>query len=144
MIAIRPMATGDLTAARTLLHQLGYRLDLEEVRRRYNMIAEHDDHVLLVAEQDGSIIALCHVYARPALDKPPEAVVQALVVDEACRGSRVGQRMMEAAETWARDHDFTSLTLSSHVARVEAHAFYHGLGYRQVGTSHMFRKTWSD
>ncbi|MGE4048651.1 MAG: N-acetyltransferase family protein [Acetobacteraceae bacterium] len=142
MIAIRRMATEDLTAARALLHQLGYRLDAEEVRRRHGMIAECDDHVLLVAEQDGSIIALCHVYARPALDKPPEAVVQALIVDEACRGNGVGRKMMDAAETWARDHDFTSLALASHVARAEAHAFYKGLGYCQVATSHMFRKTW--
>ena len=33
-------------------------------------------------EDEGHIIALCHVYARPALDKPPEAVVQALVRTE--------------------------------------------------------------
>ncbi len=46
-------------------------------------MARSGDHEVIVAEQSGKIVAFCHVYALPALDKPPEAVVQALVVDQA-------------------------------------------------------------
>jgi GNAT superfamily N-acetyltransferase len=51
-------------------------------------------------KKGGALVALCHVFARPALDKPPEAIVQALVVDQACRGEGVGRIMMAAAERW--------------------------------------------
>ena len=99
-----------------------------------------EDHALIVAEQDGRIVALCHTFARPALNKPPEAVVQALVVDQAFRGSGVGKVMMAAAETWAADLGFTSVAFASHVARSDAHAFYETIEYRREPTSHLFGK----
>ena len=134
------MTADDVAASQGLLSQLGYEMDGEEVRRRYHAVVQSADHALMVAEQDGCIVALCHMFARPALDKPPEAVVQALVVDQACRGSGVGRIMMAAAETWAMDRGFRSVGLASHVSRSGAHAFYEALGYRCEATSHLFRK----
>ena len=83
------------------------------------------------------------MYVRPGLDKPPEAIVQALVVDHAARGSGVGKIMMAAVETWAKDRGFTSVALASNVARTEAHTFYEAIGYQRAATSHLFRKTLS-
>lgn len=141
MISIRRMTAVDVPVSQVLLSQLGYQMDVQEVRRRYDAVVQSGDHALMVAEQAGRIIALCHTYARPALDKPPEAVVQALVVDQASRGSGVGKIMMTAAEKWAEDRGFTSVTLASHVSRSDAHAFFESIGYRREGTSHLFRKT---
>ena len=76
----------------------------------------------------------------PALDKPPEIIVQALVVDDAARGSGVGRMLTEEAEGYARRHGFTSVALSSHVVRCEAHAFYERLGYQIEATSCLMRK----
>jgi GNAT superfamily N-acetyltransferase len=53
------------------------------------------------------VVALCHIYARPALEKPPEAVVQVLVVDRAHQDKGIGKRMMAAAERWAAARGFT-------------------------------------
>jgi len=138
------MTAGDLPAAQELLSQLGYPLSSEELRRRYDAVVGAADHTLMLAEQAGRAVALCHVYARPSLDKPPEAIVQALVVDLAVRGSGVGKIMMTAAETWARDRGFTSVALTSNVTRAEAHAFYEAIGYRRAATSHLFRKSLGD
>ena len=117
-------------AARKLLAQLGYDLEEAEVRRRYEAVSKATDHALLVAGQDGAVIGWLHLYVRPALDKPPEVVVQALVVDEAARGTGVGRNLMETAELWAAERGFTSVALTSHIARSEAHTFYQRLGYR--------------
>jgi GNAT superfamily N-acetyltransferase len=140
MISIRQMRAEDIPASRELLAQLGYQLAVEEVRRRYDAVTRFESHALIVAEDDGSIVALCHVYARPALDKPPEAVVQALVVDETRRGGGVGKLMMDAAERWAVEQGFDAITLSSHDARSDAHAFYEAFGYECVATSRLFRR----
>jgi GNAT superfamily N-acetyltransferase len=133
MISIRRMTAVDVPVSQVLLSQLGYQTDVQEVRRRYDAVVQSGDHALMVAEQGGRIIALCHTYARPALDKPPVAVVQALVVDQASRGSGVGKIMMTAAEKWAEDRGFTSVTLASHVSRSDAHAFFESIGYRREG-----------
>ena len=97
MLTIRQGAVADLPAARKLLAQLGYDLEEAEVRRRYEAVSKATDHALLVTDQDGAVIGLLHLYVRPALDKPPEVVVQALVVDEAaprnwCRPQSDGNR----------------------------------------------------
>jgi GNAT superfamily N-acetyltransferase len=134
------MTTVDLPAAQVLLSHLGYTLDSEELWRRYQAVTHSVDHCLFVAEEDGFIVALCHVYARPALDKPPEAIVQALVVDPAHQGRGTGRKMMAAAERWAVEHGFTSVALASDVSRSDAHTFYEALGYQRTATSHLFRK----
>jgi GNAT superfamily N-acetyltransferase len=140
-LCIRRMAESDLEAASPLMEQLGYALTAAELRRRYLAVMNADGHALLVGEREGHLVALLHVYARPALDKPPEAIVQALVVASNGRRGGVGKALMARAEAWARERGFTSLALSSQIARDQAHAFYKALGYDIVATSHLFRKT---
>src|SRR5215471_8645309 len=101
-LTVRGMAEKDVEQARFLMKELGYELASDEFRRRYRAVASDGKHVLQVAELDGRLVALLHAYARPAIDKPPEAVVQALVVAASQRGRGIGAAMMRSAETWAR------------------------------------------
>ena len=139
-IAVRPAIDDDLPALRSLLGQLDYDLPVDEVRRRLAAVCAAPDHAVLVGETSGQVVALLHLFVRPALEKPPEAVVQALVVDSLCRQGGVGKTMMIAAESWARTRNLRSVALASHVARKDAHAFYAALGYAQVATSSLLRK----
>jgi GNAT superfamily N-acetyltransferase len=140
MLTIRQTALADLPYVRKLLAQLGCDLAEAEVRRRYEMVVKAPDRALFVAGQDGGVIGLLHLYVRPALDKPPEVIVQALVVEETARGTGVGRKLMETAERWAKERAFDSVALTSQIARTEAHAFYERLGYRIEATSHLMRK----
>ena len=139
-IAIREMGPLDISACRLLLFQLGYDLTLQEVKRRYGAIQEKQDHAVFVGEQDGQVVALLHVYERPAFDKPPEVIVQALVVDQNWRGIGVAKTMMNVAERWAANRGFSSVALTSSVSRSGAHSFYERIGYKAEATSHLFRK----
>lgn len=140
MIPVRAMARADLPAVRDLLEELGYPLALEEVARRFAAVTAAPDHAVRVAEAAGRAAGLVHVYARPALENPTEAIVEALVVDSAQRRSGVGRALMAAAEDWAIARGIHSLALSSNVARSGAHAFYHTLGYRTAATALILRK----
>jgi N-acetylglutamate synthase-like GNAT family acetyltransferase len=91
-IAIREMEPTDIVACRLLLSQLGYDLNLQKVRRRYEAIKEKRDHAVFVGEQGEQVVALLHLYERPAFDKPPEVIVQALVVDQNWRGTGLAKR----------------------------------------------------
>jgi len=141
VVSLRHMVADDLPQTQVLLSQLGYIVDAQELSHRYDAVIRSGDHALIVAEGNGPIVAFCHVYARPALDKLPEAVVQALVVDHVHRGQGIGKRMMAAAESWSVDRGITSVALASHVSRAAAHAFYESLGYRCDATSHLFRRS---
>lgn len=141
MWTIRAMDPEDLPLVRNLLAQLGYSLDPAALERRFRAVSAAPGHALFVAQQAGTIVGLVHFYARPALDKPPEVVVQALVVDEATRGAGIGRGLMQVAERWAEAQGYGSVALSSNVVRSTAHAFYQRLGYRIEATSQLMRKT---
>jgi GNAT superfamily N-acetyltransferase len=140
-LSIRKIAAQDVDRARELIRQLGYDLDPDEFSRRLSAVASADQHALLVAELEHEVVGLMHLYARPALDKPVEAIVQALVVDSRHRSKRIGQALMQAAESWAQDRHLSSVALTSQIKRTDAHRFYQSLGYEIAATSHLLRKS---
>ena len=142
---IRPVTPADAPALRPLLAQLGYALDAAEIAARIARVAGADGHYLVLAEgADGAPDALLHVFGRAALEKPAEAVVQALVVRDGLRGRGLGRAMMALAEAWARQAGYRHISLNSQVSRDDAHAFYERLGYARYATSHQFRKALAD
>lgn len=138
------MTAGDLPAVQPLLAQLGYDVEPEEVQRRFAAVNTIDTHALLVVEFERRVVGFVHVFARPALEKKPEAVVQSLVVDTSCRGGGIGKVLMDVAERWAKERGFDSVTLTSQTMREDAHAFYEHLGYGKAATSYLLRKQFGD
>lgn len=137
---IRDLQTSDLPAVRGLLRQLGYDVDQAEAGRRIDAVLSVANHHAVVAVLDDTVAGLLHVYERPALEKSREAVVQALVVDERHRGEGIGNALMQAAETWARDCGVEAVVLHTRIDRAEAQAFYGRLGYETVATSNLMCK----
>ena len=111
-----------------------------ELERRFGEVSLAPEHLLLVAETAGRVVGLMHVFARPALENPREAVVQANVVDDGFCSTGVGRHLMAAAEHWGSERGCRSVVLSSSIARAPAHAFYAALGYRVSATSLVLRK----
>lgn len=142
-IAIRDMTRDDVEAIMPLMIQLGYEVNIAELMQRYETIMGADGHKLVAADSAGQISGFCHAFARPALEKPPEVIVQSLVVDSDMRQGGVGRALMEAVEAWAKSRGYASVALYSQVERGDAHAFYKSLGYERVATSGLLRK-WLD
>lgn len=141
-MAVRTIADSDLAAATTLIGQLGYDMPQTEMKRRLQAVGEHADHRVWVYEDDGKVIGLLHAFFRPALDKPPEVMVQALVIDASRRSGGAGEALMQVAENWAREKGCTSVALYSRVDRDRAHRFYERLGYEKKLASAQLRKEW--
>ena len=125
-----------MPTARELLRQLGYDVGIEELAARFARLLGAADHHIAVAEYDGRAAGLLHAFARPALEKPYEAVVQVLVVDSTWRGQGIGRALMREAEAWAAARGLASVALHTRNAR----AFYTRLGYREVAAADFMRK----
>jgi GNAT superfamily N-acetyltransferase len=139
-MVVRPIEQADLAAATGLLEQLGYPMSPVEANRRLTIVGAAHGHRVWVADDGGQVVGLLHAFFRPALDKPPEVVVQALVVDAARRSQRIGEQLMHVAEQWARDGGSATVSLYSGVQRAETHRFYERLGYAKIGPSLQMRK----
>jgi GNAT superfamily N-acetyltransferase len=140
MIRLRATPRADVPHCVPLLGQLGCEPTQDEAARRFAAVPTAQDHLLLVAETGARVVGLLHAFARPALENPREAVVQAIVVDERSRGRGVGRALMAAAERWGTERCCHGVALSSTVARAPARAFYRTLGYRVSAASYVLRK----
>ena len=140
-MVIRDAQPADVPAVHRLIGQLGYAADEAEFRARFERVSAAAGHRIVVAEQDRKVAGVLHVFERPALDKGCEAVVQALVVDDACRGSGIGEALMRHAEAWAAQRNLASTSLYSRIDRDRARAFYERIGYRLKATSHLMARS---
>jgi len=83
---IRDARPADLPVIRRLIGQLADVPDEAEFRTRFERVSAVPGHRIIVAEMDSEIVGVLHVFERPALEKPCEAIVQALVIDGEGRG----------------------------------------------------------
>ena len=134
MIA-RDARPSDVSAVHRLIGQLADAPDEAAFRARFENVLATDGHRIIVAEVEGRVVGVLHMFERPALEKPCELMVQALVVDSEARSSGVGETLMREAEAWAQDRKLPSVSLYSRDDRKRAHAFYERIGYRVKATS---------
>ena len=132
---VRDARPADVSAVHRLIGQLADAPDEAAFRARFENVLATDGHRIVVAEIEGKVVGVLHMFERPALEKPCEAVVQALVVDSEARSAGVGETLMREAEAWASDRKLPSVSLYSRVDRKRAHAFYERIGYRIKSTS---------
>jgi GNAT superfamily N-acetyltransferase len=138
---VRPVCASDVETATELLGQLGYQISPTEITARIGRVLSDKEHFAAVADDDGKVVGLIHVFERPALEKPCEAVVQSLVVDGRARKSGVGKMLMDAAEVWAAERGLQHVALHTRSDRHDARAFYEHLGYERAATAHLMKKS---
>ena len=125
---IRDARPADSAVVRRLIGQLADAPDEAEFRARFERVSAEAGHRLIVAEMEGEVVGVLHVFERPALKKPCEAVVQALVVDGQRRGNGIGEALMREAEAWPprgsshRQHSTPASTATGHGCSTSASA----------------------
>ena len=140
-ITIRLARLEDAEALAYLAVQLGYPSTDEQVRRRFEILAEKsDENAIFVAEANGKILGWVHAHLYNLLVDDPEIEIGGLVVDEAVRGQRIGEQLMQAAEAWTLEKGCSSVYLRSNVIRTRAHEFYKRIGYTIIKSQYAFRK----
>jgi len=140
-LEIRRARSEDIPRLAELACQLGYPSSSGEVALRFEAVQKSREHAVFVAETSRREIAgwICAFIYR-TLESDTRAEISGLVVDENHRSRRVGERLLEKAEEWARENGCRSTGLRSNVIRTRAHAFYERNGYEHYKTQKSFRK----
>ncbi len=128
----------DLEALQALLVELGYSVQLPDLRGNIRAILDKGG-ALFVAEKRGSVIGSICVLIDARLAEGVAAEIVSLVVSENERGAGVGKALIRQAEAWARGRVDT-LRVRANAIRGPAHAFYKSRGFRVIKTQKVFLK----
>jgi GNAT superfamily N-acetyltransferase len=135
-VEIRPAVVADAPRLVPLFEAWDHPQPVAVVERIVAEWQAQDRAVILIAEQDGRLIGMAAVIARPGLaDERPVARLSGLVVAPGARRTGVGGRLLDVAESQASRWGCRRIDLSSALTRDEAHRFYPARGY-QDGTAH--------
>lgn len=137
---IREAQPQDYARIAELSGQLGYPSSAEEIAARLEGMKRSDDHAVFVADLDGEVTGWIGVHVCRMVEVEARAEVSGLAVDERFRSQRIGWRLLDRAERWAREKGCGGIGLRSNVIRDRAHAFYERHGYKHEKTQKAFRK----
>lgn len=144
-VKIRRARRSDAQRLAELSGELGYPATSEEIEKRLRRMKPTQQHAVFVAEthregEKREVIGWLHVSVSHLLEVDTRAEVNGLVVGEVRRNQGAGARLLEAAETWARQRGCRSMSVRSNVIRERAHRFYLRQGYEHYKTQKAFRK----
>lgn len=138
---IRPAQPQDSVRIAELATQLGYPSSGDEIARRLAEVRRSEESAIFVAQlASGEIAGWIGMFVFRSIVDEPRVEISGFVVDQDLRSQGIGDKLLEAAEQWAREKGYRSIGLRCNVIRERAHAFYERHGYQHAKTQKSFRK----
>jgi ribosomal protein S18 acetylase RimI-like enzyme len=133
-VTIRPAREADAEQVAALMTELGYPSTAESVKDRLCASLNSQASRCLVAQADNEVIGVMSAELIPYFPTGSTICrVTSLVVSSRHRGRGVGEKLVSAAATFAREHGCTGIEVTSAERRVDAHRFYERLGFARTG-----------
>ena len=133
------MAETDAEVVAALVGELGYPSETEAIPARIRAIGESD--LLLVAVDAGDkAIGFIQAHRVSIIEVGFRVEILGLVVSSSARRSGIARKLIEQAETWAKNIGADAISVRSNTKRIEAHVFYPALGYRKIKTQAVYEK----
>ena len=138
-LRIRRMAAMDAEVVTTLAGELGYPNEVGAIRARIRATGESD--LLLVAvDATDRPVGFIQAHRVCIIEVGFRVEILGLVVSSSSRRSGIARRLIEEAESWAKNTGAEAISVRSNVKRIEAHLFYPALGYKKIKTQTVYEK----
>ena len=132
-IMLRAAQQTDARHVASLLTELGYPSSEADVQDRLRRSLESRTSLCLVAQSASEVVGLMSAELVPYFPNGSTICrVTSLVVSSQHRGSGIGETLLAAAATFAREHGCSGLEITSAERRVDAHRFYQRLGFSRT------------
>jgi GNAT superfamily N-acetyltransferase len=139
-VTVRSVRLEDVDQLARLFDQLGHPQTAAGLRAVLEGVLADPRADVLVADDNGALLGAATYFMVPvAHDSRPWCRITTLVVDEAHRGRGIGQMLLEAAETAARDAECYRIEATSALYRTGAPRLYERLGYGRT-SAHFLKR----
>ena len=131
MIAIRHAEAADIPTLVELMRELGYPADAESLSSKLEGFDASNMDALLVADQDGTVVACIGLHAMELLPSGKLGRISAIVVAPRLRRQGIGKRLLDAAISYFDSQECTLVEVTSGEKRQDAHALYRAFGFAE-------------
>jgi len=140
-INLRRCMISDAEPIYRLCHEvLGYKFSQADVEANVRRLIGDPTNLLLVAEQNGEVVAFVHAHNHDPIYAPPMKSIVALAVTDDHRNQGLGHTLIQAVEDWARETGACAVRLDANEHMSDALYFYKSLGYDYIKTQYNLRK----
>ncbi len=129
----------DFSFLQSLLAELGYPLDEQELAQNIKGIVDGGGEIF-IAEKKGEVVGSVCVVIDARLAEGVYGEIVSLVVAASARAKGVGRALVKQAEEWAAKR-VDRIRVRANVVRNGAHLFYEAQGFECVKTQKVFKKT---
>lgn len=139
-ITIRNFALTDLNSLTGLTNELGYVTTVEQMKARMETILLLRDHWTFAAVVDNKVVGYTGVSKNYFWEQDGHYIrIQALVVSQKHRRLGIGQKLIGAVETLARQLNARLIMLNcgNREERQQAHQFYPKMGFEPKSTGYV-------
>ena len=136
---IRDIKENDLLQISKLYYQFWEDIsDVDKMKEQLQLIKEENNHIILVCEDDGKIIAsVMGIVCRELYgDCRPFLVVENMIVDKELQHQSIGTQLLTELEIKAKERNCTQMILVTEKDRKDACAFYEKFGFSQNTTGY--------
>ena len=126
------MRIDDAKAVNWLSHQLGYPLTVDETTANIKAVINSQDHIAFMAEFNNKVVGWIGASQAFMIEVMPHCEINGLVIDKDFYGKGIGKLLIEKVKQWAEEKGNKKLSLRCNIRRVEAHAFYTHLGFKDL------------
>jgi ribosomal protein S18 acetylase RimI-like enzyme len=133
-VTVRPAREADAEQVASLMTELGYPSTAAGVEGRLRGSLNRESSCCLVAQANNEVVGFMSAELIPYF--PTGSTISrmtSLVVSSRHRSRGVGETLVEAAATFAREHGCSGIEVTSAERRVDAHRFYQRLGFVRTG-----------
>lgn len=131
---IREATVNDIKELTALMEHLGYPTTIDNMKKRFSRIKQNPYYQTLLASYEGKVVGMIGLLKGYYYEMDGCYVrIVALVVDPNYRNKGIGKKLLEEAESWARNIGATGIGLNSgnRPERIVAHKFYRNRGYEE-------------
>ena len=131
---IREITEQDFDGLMTLymqLHENPFPENTEEIQKLWQSILQDENHHIIVAEEDGKIVASCVCVIIPNLThgQQPYAFIENVITDEAYRQNGYGSACLDYAKEIAQKENCYKMMLLTGSKKESTLKFYEKAGY---------------
>ena len=140
-ITVRKCMISDAHNIRKLSQKaLGFEYPEDKFEENIRRLMGTRSNCIYVAENGNTFIGFCHVCDFDVIYGPKLSVLRAIAVVEEYRRYGAAEKLLEAAEGWAKRHDSEGMRIYGGTERTAANAFYKACGYDFVKPESKYKK----